>query len=341
MRNRRFRAGGPDSWGLRCLNETRCGGGDWLSRPGLHLCKDYDATCLHGECSRCAKLSAPVPTLHDLRCHRRAGGAPAQNASDRPILWLHIPKCGSTFSITVLHYACAEELPAWHLVFMALLGNEPSTRMAHALHIRHAAERPGWACGRALRLPFLGHKPLTPESDRIVAMFRRPAQRIISAWVDHRHADGMEWHVRRTLPKNISVADFARFEGIAGCATKLLTGSRCAASVSIDDARVDRAVATLRSGRFAFVGLVERWDESVCLFHATMGVGSYPIAGELQHFGHSRAALRRPGGRYDEGWLRGFVDTADERVYAEAVAVFDAQRAAHGYGYARRAAAHY
>ena len=98
--------------------------------------------------------------------------------------------------------------------------------------------------------------------------------------------------------------------------------------MSIDDARVDRAVATLHSGRFAFVGLVERWDESVCLFHATMGVGSYPIAGELQHFGHSRAALRRPGRRYDEGWLRGFVDTADERVYAEAVAVSDAQRAA-------------
>jgi hypothetical protein len=247
------------------------------------------------------------------------------NASDRPVRWVHVPKCGTTMIVSILHYACARQLPAWHLTYMVLLGNEPALRLAHALGLRREAGRPGLACDGALELPFLGHVPVASRETRLVAMFRRPGQRIISAWADRRHADGMDRQVRQRMPSNISVADFARFEGTAGCATKLLTGSRCAASVAVDDRRVGRAVALLRSERFAFVGLVERWDESVCLFHATMGVGTSPIVGELGHFGHSAASTR--AGVHDEGALGGFVDAADERLYAAARAIFEARLA--------------
>ena len=95
---------------------------------------------------------------------------------------------------------------------------------------------------------------------------------------------------------------------------------------------VTKAVRIVRE-QFAFVGLLEQWQASVCVFHATLMRG-VPINSTaelaLTHPGPRRPLLHshaRPAD-YDEGPLRGFVDAADERVYAAARARFwaDARR---------------
>lgn len=50
----------------------------------------------------------------------------------------------------------------------------------------------------------------------------------------------------------------------------MLTGSMCAADVPVDEARLGRAVETMR--RAAFVGITDEWNDSICLFHAMYGI---------------------------------------------------------------------
>ena len=79
-----------------------------------------------------------------------------------------------------------------------------------------------------------------------------------------------------------------------------------------------KATAVVR--RLAFVGLQERWAESICLFHAMLGGAPRKVEFVVAHSRRRREA-HVP---YDEGRLDGFVDAADEAVYAEAARVFEA-----------------
>ena len=58
--------------------------------------------------------------------------------------------------------------------------------------------------------------------------------------------------------------------GIPGCQVKMLTGRRCAALYSPTMLDLGQAKARLETG-FAFVGLTDHYDLSVCLFHAMFG----------------------------------------------------------------------
>jgi hypothetical protein len=91
-------------------------------------------------------------------------------------------------------------------------------------------------------------------------------------------------------------------------------------------ARVPEALATLRSLRF--VGLLERWDESVGLFHATHG----GAVTEAERVNTRPGSTSTPGSAtlHDEARLDGFRDRADERVYAAAVARFEHELARVG-----------
>ena len=75
----------------------------------------------------------------------------------------------------------------------------------------------------------------------------------------------------------------------------------------------------------AFVGLVERWEESVCLFHKLMG--GLPSAQEMKDI-HPGVGKRDESQLYDESRVlaAGWHDEADEALYAEAQVVFEWQR---------------
>ena len=192
-------------------------------------------------------------------------------------------------------------------------------------------------------LPFDGHQPVSPrdlarDELRLVAMFRRPSQRLISAYLDNYHAHGLPRRERLTLKAQApTIALFARYPGIAGCTAKMLAGYHCASRVVSLEAVVRTAIAVLRSPRFAFVGLVEEWVTSICLLHRMLPGHTAPMAAEFRRLGHSQNANRAiswlpksdADGVYNESVLEGFIDDADERVYEAAVAVFKHHLRAH------------
>jgi len=112
---------------------------------------------------------------------------------------------------------------------------------------------------------------------------------------------------------------------------------------------VPAALATL--ARFAFVGLTDRWRDSVCLFHAMHGGVPRPrqfglvarrpeavarLAVEPQPaLGKGGAAAPAPAGapplcrHYDEARLGDWRDADDEAIYAAARARFDADLRRH------------
>jgi hypothetical protein len=60
-----------------------------------------------------------------------------------------------------------------------------------------------------------------------------------------------------------------------GCQTKMLIGRGCHESYALTSQDVERARQYVRSPQLAFAGLMERYMESVCLFHALHGEPMY------------------------------------------------------------------
>jgi hypothetical protein len=109
---------------------------------------------------------------------------------------------------------------------------------------------------------------------------------------------------------------YAKFRGIAGCATRMLTGSTCADHTGevVSPNRIEQAKKAVK--KLAFVGLTEEWDESVCLFHRKYG--TLPDQKEFRNYHHGKYPFTTED-------LHGYVDTADEEVYSVAKARFDEQ----------------
>lgn len=118
-----------------------------------------------------------------------------------------------------------------------------------------------------------GHRPL-PMHQRLgktaVTMLRHPARRLESAWAHRKHHFGMPHELAVGLRSIHTIEDFARYPGIAGCQTKMILGYACSAPVSLTANDALEAVEILRD-YFAFVGITDRWKDSLHLFHAMLG----------------------------------------------------------------------
>ena len=208
---------------------------------------------------------------------------------------------------------------------------------------------------------------------KVVCFFRSPSQRLISAYWHAQHADGMprsEWGLmrerissierdmshwrekkadmplsvfQRSTPREMlplyraAMKIYFEWEGIQGCMTKMLVGYRCADMVKVTPQMEAKAAARLR-GDFAFVGLTEEWDASICLFHQMLGRPAREIeflnyragkmtrtkVGEAQANGTAGGAPSATSKTYDVAVLSGMVDASDERTYAVAKKVFRA-----------------
>eukprot|EP00438_Fugacium_kawagutii_P032691 Skav221352 [mRNA] locus=scaffold1845:222188:222670:+ [translate_table: standard] len=90
-------------------------------------------------------------------------------------------------------------------------------------------------------------------------------------------------------------------------------------------ADVPLALKRLQEG-FAFVGLTEEWELSVCLFHAKFGGPCQAI-----EFVNTRPTQRPNNSKsYDTSILNGWVDEIDAPVYAEAKRLFHDDLARYG-----------
>lgn len=117
--------------------------------------------------------------------------------------------------------------------------------------------------------------------------------------------------LNQSLDVHLAVREFASLPGVTACQTKMLAGARCtdvrgAPQLTLLRDRALRAISNIE-----FVGIMDDWVRTVCLFHARFG-------GTLRSSESSRDQRRS----HDEGLLGGFTDADDEAVFAAASARF-------------------
>lgn len=115
-----------------------------------------------------------------------------------------------------------------------------------------------------------------------------------------------------------------------GCQTKMLAGYGCHESHALTQQEVQRAMHRVASGS-DFVGLTERYAESVCLFHVKYGgtVWDFEVEpGETPSFNKARAGSAAAEAEPEHWWHGGDRDH-DIQLYALARDRFDQDLAQH------------
>jgi hypothetical protein len=184
-------------------------------------------------------------------------------------------------------------------------------------------DRKGWPIGN--------HVPLTgrtePELRNVFTLVRHPRSRALSGFhylTEYKRVGATRFEICQY------VASRPEAHVNLGAQVKFITGEvefRWPSNFAFapkyaglpDEQMVDRACARLR--QFAFVGLSEHWNASVCLFHAIFGGQAHQI---------EYANVRK--GKYGGVGMFGELDcgdTADERLYACAKELFLARMEQH------------
>lgn len=219
----------------------------------------------------------------------------------RPVQWLHIPKCGTSFATALLHLVCSS-----HISENASYNDFPSNRYTSNWNEQ---------CGEgSFHMYQHGHDPLRKhmrgDLKNVAAMFREPAQRALSGW----------YHERHMCPEAATITDYAACTN--GCAASMLLGYECFDKHGAENARAKEAEVVARVQGLGFVGLTEEYDLSVCLLHAMYGGDCVPV-----EFENSRPGVQRASGvsgRYDLAAhnLTSMPRGPDHAAYDAAVKVF-------------------
>lgn len=278
---------------------------------------------------------------------------------------MHFPKCGSSFGILLHNYGC--------------VNYEPSTEIAKSIqNYCTCNDQSKWDVTLHEHIPWhldpyctpqvnlnhghmLGHRPLWTGDlyfeyrNSFVTMFRDPRRRLVSAYNDQKHSYGLPERLTKALHDVRSLDEYVRFPGIQGCMTKMVLGYYCAASVELDEDDLEEAKRRLQD--YAFIGLVEYWADSVCLFNKMFGgIGMCCsdlltlLTGKLrpntmsnsrsatdyykQEVGKVMVGERAGEARYipssDWSKLKPSDDPADWELYQEAKKIFFANMKKHG-----------
>lgn len=163
---------------------------------------------------------------------------------------------------------------------------------------------------------FVSDEMYEESKGKFVALLRQPEQRLLSAYNDDSDLLRAEPFIsacatNRTPERILSLDEFK--SKYAHWATGQIVGHLPATL-----ADVPVALQRLREG-FAFVGLQEEWELSICLFHTKFGGPCRNL-----EFLDTRPTDRTAGNRseYDTSILDGWVDEIDGPVYAEAQHLF-------------------
>lgn len=175
---------------------------------------------------------------------------------------------------------------------------------------------------------FLGaHVPLPdarfiPAATIVITMFRKPKERLISAFFHGAHGvarTGMtiDEYIGLNMPwfytnRNISID---RLEpGAAGAYVRMITGGDPIGLYPIDNSIVEKASQSLTS-TITFLGIIEEWDTSILLLHHSFCLG--PV------FRHQTINIRKQNkSKISIQISPDLVDHADEAVYNHALLIF-------------------
>ena len=111
----------------------------------------------------------------------------------------------------------------------------------------------------------------------------------------------------------------SHFPGLRGCMTKMVLGRQCSEKYQLTQADLQEAKRIVRE-ELAFVGLTERWHDSVRLFHAMHGGTLY--SEEL----YIRTRESPPAIENVRSALGSSYDYFDEELYRTAVETFNTQK---------------
>ena len=230
-----------------------------------------------------AAISATASAASTCGCE-----ATARTRAIEPLRWLHIPKAGTSFGTTVYHYlndlAVARNASTWRLPEDARpfcddghknrLDGRCSAMMTE-LMLKYPPKR-YLGHDTLVDLRLAGHDPLASASEAraAVALFREPRARMIS------HYFWFEGEKERR--NNVSNPSFGTAGAVhayatqhLGCQTRMVLGQSCWSHEPLNRSEVKAAQRRLED--FAFVGITDRYDESVCLFHAMAGGSRGPV----------------------------------------------------------------
>ena len=282
--------------------------------------------------------------------------------SCKELLWVHPPKTSSTFCLTIQHVCCKVEFEA--IADKVMKEVEATASKVLSASTKHVFL--GWGClrlelekGNSSLVPrsscfspmSQGHRPLLPtpshgaetptplDLSRVAMMLRDPKQRILSAFMDGKHAEGMPDSKQNAAPwRNASLSIFAKIlaysqhPDIIGCQVKMLNGLDCAAPVEVNQSLLDTAKKRLR--KLFFVGIFDDYSTSLERFHRDMGHGTKPHAIELIPSRSFRSRLPLDPSQWSDGdvelnstyselskVLENYIDPWDSVLYNEAVAL--------------------
>jgi len=212
------------------------------------------------------------------------------------IRWVHIAKCGQSFATTIYAWGC-EPAIAKHAIDFLVTSKSPS-KVTQAAH-RWKAEN----CSvphRHVIPPVESHFPVDYKRDagHVVTMFRSPKQRNLS-----------------------DKAYFHRTQTELGHQTYMMTGTK---RPTLVDAK---AAARMVSGReLLFAGILERWNESIVLFHCMFMPETKPLQAQLENL-HPGTSSNEQGANVNKSDIPD--DPADELLYISALHRFDRDVTAH------------
>ncbi|CAJ1417433.1 unnamed protein product [Effrenium voratum] len=231
--------------------------------------------------------------------------------------WVHFPKAGSSFVNVLVQQPGFCRLGQDMLVDEEHLGQCFLTKFMDLCWEKCDPQH--LQCQEEIH-ECLGTKFFEVEG-RMVGMFRQPEQRILSMYYDSSHSFlNHDVECPETPPPYPPLSVFK--EEMAGFYTLQL-----AVDCPIHEpgfqypprthSMAEEAVRRVKG--FAFVGITEEWDLSVCLFHAMFGGACH--AAEFENVRPGPSEMKTKWG-YDTSVLEGFRDEFDGMVYQEALKIF-------------------
>ena len=216
------------------------------------------------------------PTLRGNECELPR----ASSFDTRPVQWIHVPKTGTSFANTVYRAAC-DELPTWAAISVVrseqTVGGALKGKLVPYFETCFPTKTQSCRLHGGTELSY-GHnhlsKSFAPQSVAYVTMLRDPIARLISGYHHDMHnCTPCTTEHSRTRPACCVKSGSTRTTLVEYTAivAGIYTSYFGSGSVSSAASRIDQ---------FSFVGLVEYWDLSICLYHYKFG-GPRPSKAEF------------------------------------------------------------
>jgi len=272
-------------------------------------------------------LSKDDPTFIPSKLHK-------PSYIDCPLRWLHPPRTGSTFCLSVQH-ACNETL------FLEQANQHTNVILSNS---RCSTLVPnGTGFGDLMGLPLFPE--MFPDVSNVITILRKPQSRIISAFIDNIHTEGMSKKSIQdmNITTNYSTSSclynykiYSSYPANYGCYTKMINGFGCHKYINITTTMIENAINKLHE--FLFVGIMEEYELSVRLFlkvvnnyntknHFNLNVNHSPHPVELMSYNsgltkNTTECYNMISHAYKTKELKHYHDPYDSIIYKEALKIF-------------------